>query len=152
MAITITSSQAFNAVIGLAVSKAIAEVIDKMFDELQKEIQLDIYAYSTGMSTGSLVEGWRHEAHGLVGRIQFEPALLPIAPSRWIHGSAYDDNWRDVRDLILDIIQGGYRAYNAKTGSPIAPRPFWDKYLAKVDANFDAWVRAALLHQGLPVV
>jgi hypothetical protein len=152
MAIPISSTGDFDIVIGLAVSKAIDEVIDKMFNELQNAINSDVYGAGTSMATGTLVDAWRHEAHGLNGLIEFEPAWLPIAPSDWIHGSAYDDSWRDVRDIILDIIQGGYRAYNAHTGVEIGARPFWDKFIAKVDANFDNWVRTALIHQGLPVV
>ena len=152
MAIPISSTGDFDIIIGLAVSKAIHEVIDKMFDELEKAIETNVYGAGTGMGSHSLIKGWRKEAHGLDGLIEFEPAWLPIAPSRWIHGSAYDDDWRDVRDIILDIIQGGYRAYNAHTGVEIGERPFWDKFIAKVDANFDNWVRTALIHQGLPVV
>jgi hypothetical protein len=78
--------------------------------------------------------------------------MLPVAPESWIHGSQYDPRFPDVRGAILDIIQEGYGAYNNKTGHPIGARPFWDEFVAKVNANFDGWMRAALIAQGLPVV
>jgi hypothetical protein len=152
MAIPIRSTEDFNIIIGLAVSKAIHEVIDKMFNELEKTIEKNVYGAGTGMGSHSLIEGWRKEAHGLDGLIEFEPAWLPLAPSKWIHGSAYDNAWRDVRDIILDIIQGGYRAYNAHTGIEISDSPFWNEFIAKVDARFDKWAKAALRRQGLKVV
>ena len=78
--------------------------------------------------------------------------MLAHAPDAWVHGSAYDPKWEDTREIILDIIQGGYRAYNAKTGKPIGARPFWDEFMASVDAQLDGWVRSALAAQGLMVV
>jgi hypothetical protein len=34
----------------------------------------------------------------------------------------------------------------------VGGRPFWDDYVALVDANYDNWVREALVHQGLDVI
>jgi hypothetical protein len=143
---------AFAAMVTAPFSAAIQDVIDKMFDELQSTINSNVYGAGTSMATGTLVDAWRHEAHGLWGTLQFDPSMLPVAPESWVHGSQYDPRFPDVRAMILDIIQGGYRAYNAKSGMPIGARPFWEEYVAKVNANFDGWMRAALIAQGLPVV
>ena len=145
MSVPITNSAAFHAIIGEAVAKAMQELVDKMFDELQKDIEHKVYGSGTsGIATKELVNSWRHEAH--------DPSMLPNAPDAWVHGSQYDPAWPDTRGLILDIIQGGYRAYNANTGVEIGDRPFWDAYVAKVNANFEKWARAALIHQGLAVI
>ena len=72
--------------------------------------------------------------------------MLPVDPSAFQHDSPY--GW-DVRAEIFDILEGGYRAYNAKTGKPIAPRPWWDDFLAKIDSKIDRWIRIALRRQGL---
>lgn len=142
----------FAAMVTAAFSAAIQDVIDKMFDELQNEIEAKVYSSTGEIATHTLVDAWRHEAHGLWGTLQFDPSMLPVAPESWVHGSQYDARFPDMRALILDIVQGGYKAYNAKTGIDIGGRPFWDTYVAKVNANFDGWMRAALIAQGLPVV
>lgn len=153
MSVPITNSAAFHAIIGEAVAKAMQELVDKMFDELQKDIEYKVYGSGTSdIATRELVNSWRHEAHGLFATLQFDPSMLPNAPDAWVHGSQYDPAWPDTRGLILDIIQGGYRAYNANTGVEIGDRPFWDAYVAKVNANFEKWARAALIHQGLAVI
>ena len=122
------------------------------YQELQQEIERDIYgAYSPQDydRTKGLLNAWKHEAHGLFGDIEFQPSMLPVNPSAFQHDSPY--GW-DVRGEIFDILEGGYRAYNAKTGKFIAPRPWWDNFLAKVDSKIDKWVRSALKHQGLVVI
>ena len=70
------------------------------------------------------------------------------ARKKYVHSKKTDG----VRGEIFDILEGGYRAYNAKTGKFIAPRPWWDNFLAKVDSKIDKWVRSALKHQGLVVI
>ena len=151
----ISSDIEFYAIIGKAVSKAIQEVIDKCFDELQDYIERNVYAKGSGtIASGTLKSAWKHEANGLYGNLEFDPSMLAHNPSAWVHGSAYDPRpeWQDTRDIIIDIVQGGYRAYNAKVGAPVPPRRFWDEYLAYVDSKFDKWFRSALRHQGLVVV
>jgi hypothetical protein len=153
MAIFITNDGMLHAILSAAIRGALKEVIDKMFEELQKCIARDVYGSGFGdIATGELINSWKHESYGMFATLQFDPSMLPNDPDSWIHGSQYDSAWRDTRALILDIIQGGYRAYNAHTGMEVAGRPFWDDYLALVDANYDDWVRAALKHQGLDVI
>ena len=149
----IDSTAEFHAVIGAAVSAALSEVIDKAYEELQKVIQSDIYgAYSpTDYSrTMGLLTSWQRQAGGLDAELWFDPSRLPLNPSAWQHGSKYDGG--DTRAAILDIIEGGYRAMNANTGKPIPSRPAWQRFMQVVNAELDGWVRAALAHQGLPVV
>ena len=149
---TISSDAEFYIVIGDAVGNAINEVIDKIFDELQKAIERDIYgSYSPEDydRTNELLTSWETQARGLFGSIEFRPDMLSSDPSGFHHNSPY--GW-DVRSEILDILEGGYRAYNAKKGRPIPSRPMWDEFIAKVDAKFDKWMRAALRHQGLAVI
>ena len=149
MTIAINSDIEFYAIIGKAVNKAIDEVIERIFAELQKEIERDIYgAYSPTSydRNEGLLEAWKHEAIGLSGNIEFQPSMLPVNPSAFQHDSPY--GW-DVRAEIFDILEGGYRAYNAKTGKPIPPRPMWDDFLAKIDSKIDRWIRIALRRQGL---
>lgn len=146
-----SSSAEFQAVIGNAVTKAIEDVIERCYVELQKEVQRDIYsAYSPTdyQRSYGLLNSWQKTSGMLFGELKFEPSMLPIGG--WTHTSLYDGG--DTRAVILDILEGGYRAYNAKTGKPIPARPMWDKFIAKVDAKFEKWMRAALRRQGLQVV
>ena len=149
MTVAIRSDIEFYAVIGKAVSRAIDEVIERVFSELQGEIRRDIYGAYTPKDydrTEGLLEAWKHETRGLFGNIEFQPSMLPVNPSAFQHSSPY--GW-DVRAEIFDILEGGYRAYNAKTGKPIPPRPMWDDFLAKIDSKIDRWIQIALRRQGL---
>ena len=149
MTVAIRSDTEFYTVIGKAVSKAIDEVIERVFSALQDEIRRDIYGAYTPQDydrTEGLLEAWKHETSGLSGNIEFQPDMLPVNPSAFQHDSPY--GW-DVRAEIFDILEGGYRAYNAKTGKPIAPRPWWDDFLAKIDSMIDRWIIIALRRQGL---
>ena len=149
MTVAIHSDIEFYAIIGKAVSRAIDEVIERVFSALQDEIRRDIYgAYSPKdyERTEGLLEAWKHETSGLSGNIEFQPSMLPVNPSAFQHDSPY--GW-DVRAEIFDILEGGYRAYNAKTGKPIPPRPMWEDFLAKIDSKIDRWIRIALRRQGL---
>ena len=149
MTIAINSDIEFYAIIGKAVNKAIDEVIERIFAELQKEIERDIYGAYTPKDydrTEGLLEAWKHETSGLFGNIEFQPSMLPVNPNAFQHSSPY--GW-DVRGEIFDILEGGYRAYKAKTGKPIPPSPMWEDFLAKIDSKIDRWIRIALRRQGL---
>ena len=150
MTVAIRSDIEFYAVIGKAVSRAIDEVIERIFVELQDEIRRDIYGAYTPKDydrTEGLLEAWKHETSGLFGNIEFQPSMLPVNPNAFQHSSPY--GW-DVRGEIFDILEGGYRAYNAKTGKrAIPPRPMWEDFLAKVDSKIDRWIQIALRRQGL---
>lgn len=148
----ISSDAEFYVVVGKAVSKAINEVIERIFAELQLAIERDIYnGYSPQDydRTMALLTAWKHEARGLFGTVEFQPSMLPLDPTNFHHSSPY--GW-DIRSEIFDILEGGYGAYNAKLGKPIPSRPMWDEFIAKVDAKFDKWMRAALRRQGLVVI
>ena len=150
MTIAISSDIEFYAIIGKAVNKAIDEVIERIFAELQKEIERDIYgAYSPTSydRTEGLLDAWKHEAIGLSGNIEFQPNMLEPDKEGFHYDSPY--GW-DVRDQIFDILEGGYKAYNAKTGKRAIPRrPMWDDFLAKIDSKIDRWIQIALRRQGL---
>ena len=152
MTVAIRSDAEFYAVIGKAVSKAIDEVIERIFAELQKEIERDIYGAYTPKDydrTEGLLEAWKHEVSGLSGNIEFQPNMLALDPAGFHHSSPY--GW-DVRAEIFDILEGGYKAYNARTGKrAIPPRPMWDDFLAKIDSKIDRWIIIALRRQGLVV-
>ena len=152
MTIAINSDIEFYAIIGKAVNKAIDEVIERIFAELQKEIERDIYGAYTPTSydrTEGLLDAWKHEAIGLSGNIEFQPNMLEPDKEGFHYDSPY--GW-DVRDQIFDILKGGYKAYNAKTGKRAIPRrPMWEDFLAKVDSKIDRWVQIALRRQGLVV-
>ena len=152
MTIAISSDIEFYAIIGKAVNRAIDEVIERIFAELQKEIERDIYGAYTPTSydrNEGLLEAWKHEAIGLSGNIEFQPDMLEPDPEGFHYNSPY--GW-DVRDQIFDILEGGYRAYNAKTGKrKIPPRRMWDDFLAKIDSKIDRWIIIALRRQGLVV-
>ena len=151
---TISSTAEFNMIIGSAVTRAFEDVIDKAYRELQRHVLSDIYsAYYPTHYIGSgmpLVDSWKREVRFLAGELYFEPSMLPHDPSNWIHGSQYDGG--DTRGAILDIIAGGYGAFNNITGKSIPARPMWDKFMADCDAKIDGWIREALIKQGLPVV
>ena len=149
----ISSTAEFHAVIGAAVSAAFREVMDKAYKELQNVMRSEVYgAYSPTdyARTEGLLTSWKKQVGGLEAELWFEPSMLALNPSEWQHSSKYDGG--DTRSAILDIIAGGYRAMNANTGKPIPARPAWDVFIKRCDNNMDEWVRAALIHQGLPVV
>ena len=149
----IDSTAAFHAVIGAAVSAAFVEVMDKAYKELQDVMRSEVYgAYSPTdyARTEGLLTSWQKQVGGLDAELWFDPSMLALNPSEWQHGSKYDGG--DTRSAILDIIAGGYRAMNAHTGKPIPARPAWDVFIKRCDNNMDEWVRAALIHQGLPVI
>ena len=150
----INSPVAFHAVVGIAVSKAIDEVLHRAEQELIKIIDQVVTNESEDYTPADvgISESWKVEVRGMFGELRHDPNLLSLRPSMWQHGSAYDNNWRDVRDIFIDIIQGGYNAYNAHTGRPIAPRPFWDLFMNKLNRQFDRWFRTALRRQGLMVI
>ena len=149
---TMSSDAEFYIVMSKVVSKAINDVLDKIFKELRQEIERDIYnAYSPQDydRSGALPDAWEVTTRGLFGLLEFRPDMLPSSPAAFQHNSPY--GW-DVRAEIFDILEGGYNAYNAKTGKPIMGRPMWDNFLQKVDSKIDKWVRAALRKQGLVVI
>ena len=149
----INSTAEFHVIVGAAVTRAIADVIDMAYEELKRIIETNIYSSSGAIASHTIPDAWRCEAYALAGELTFQPSMLAHNPDEWVHGSAYDqENWEDTREIILDIIQGGYRAYNAKTGVSIGARPFWDEFLASVDAHLDGWVHSALSAQGLVAV
>lgn len=149
MTVAIHSDIEFYAIIGKAVSKAIDEVIERVFSELQEEIRRDIYgAYSPKdyERTEGLLEAWKYETSGLSGNIEFQPSMLESDKEGFHYNSPY--GW-DVREEIFGILEGGYKAYNAKKGKPIPPRPMWDDFLAKIDSKINRWIIIALRRQGL---
>lgn len=149
----IDSTAEFHAVIGAAVTAAFMEVMEKIYQQLQKDVQRDIYGkYSPSdyQRTMGLLTSWQKRVGALDAELWFDPSKLPLSPSNWQHGSRYDGG--DVRAQILDILEAGYRAYNAHTGKPIPSRPMWQNFIRDVDKNLDRWVRAALRHQGLAVI
>ena len=148
----ISSDAEFYIVIGDAVGDAINEIINKISDELRDAIERDIYgSYSPEDydRTEELLTSWETQARGLFASIEFRPDWLSSDPVGFHHNSPY--GW-DVRDQILDILAGGYGAYNAKTGKPIPSRPMWDEFMSKVDSKFDSWMIKALRNQGLDVI
>ena len=150
MTVAISSDIEFYAIIGKAVSRAIDEVIERVFSELQKEIERDIYGAYTPKDydrTEGLLDAWKHEVSGLSGNIEFQPNMLTLDPAGFHHSSPY--GW-DVREEIFGILEGGYKAYNAKTGKRAIPRrPMWEDFLAKIDSKIDRWIKIALRRQGL---
>ena len=149
----ISSDAEFYIVIGDAVGDAISEVLDKIFKELRQAIQEEIYDANTPQSdyqrANDLADAWEVEARGLFGNITFRPDMLHANAEAWNYESTYGAN---VTGIIFDILAGGYRAYNAKNGKFIMPRPMWNIFLQNVDTHIDGWVRAALRHQGLDVI
>ena len=150
MTVAIHSDIEFYAIIGKAVSRAIDEVIERVFTELQDEIRRDIYGAYTPQDydrTEGLLEAWKHEASGLSGNIEFQPSMLESDKEGFHYNSPY--GW-DVREEIFGILEGGYKAYNAKTGKrAIPPRPMWEDFLAKIDSKINRWIIIALRRQGL---
>lgn len=149
---TISSDAEFYIVMSEVVSKAINDVLDKIFKELRQEIEREIYSggsRGTYKRSHALPDAWEVTTRGLFGLLEFRPDMLPSDPESFQHNSPY--GW-DIREIIFDILEGGYRAYNAKTGRFIFPRPMWDNFLQKVDSKIDKWVRAALRKQGLVVI
>ena len=149
----ISSTAEFHLVIGRAVSSAFSDVIDQAYKELQRtmqEVVYDGYSPEDYDRTGGLLNSWKQRVSGLDAELLFEPYMLPLNPSNWQHGSQYAGG--DTRGAILDILQGGYNAYNANTGTPIPSRPVWDRFLQQVDSQLDSWIRDAFRAQGLEVL
>ena len=150
MPVSIESEIEFYDVIVKAVIRAIDDVNERVFVEVQDEIRRDIYGAYTPKDydrTEGLLETWKNETRGLFGNIEFQPNMLEPDKEGFHYNSPY--GW-DVRDQIFDILEGGYKAYNAKTGKRAIPRrPMWEDFLAKVDSKIDRWIQIALRRQGL---
>ena len=152
---TIVSDMQLRMVLNKAITRAIYDVLQRIFRELQKEIERDIYnAYSPEdyQRTNALLDAWEQRSMHMAGEINFKSEWLPIVPSAHQHGSLGHGGYTDIRDIIFDILESGYGAYNYHTGKPIPPRPMWDKFMQKVNKNFDKWMRKALKSQGLLVI
>ena len=145
----ITSDAALQVVLRLAVSRAIEDVFTWAERELIKTIQ---QAGASVTGGGGLESAWVKEVRGIFGQLRYDPNLMDRMVSIGRHASPYDADWTDVRDIFADIIQGGYRAWNAHTGNPVPPRPFWDKFMNKFNAQFPKKFRTALRKQGLVVL
>lgn len=143
----ITSDAAMQAILGLA----IAHAVDDVFTWAERELIKTIHQAGASVNGGGLDVAWVKEVHGMFGQLRHDPNLMDRMVSIGQHASPYDENWTDVRDVFADIIQGGYRAWNAHTGRPIAPRPFWDKFMRRFESQFPKKFRAALRKQGLVV-
>ena len=145
----ITSDAALQVVLRLAVSRA----IDDVFTWAERELITTIQQSGASVTgRGGLESAWVKEIRGTFGQLRYDPNLMDRIVSVGLHASPYDEDWTDVRDVFADIIQGGYRAWNAHTGKPISPRPFWDKFMNKFNAQFPKKFRTALRKQGLVVL
>lgn len=145
----ITSDAALQAVLRLAIAHAIDDVFTWAERELIKTIQASGASVSGG---GGLESAWVKEVHGMFGQLRYDPNLMALQASVGRHGSPYDDDWRDVRDIFANIIEGGYNAWNARAKNhPIPPRPFWDAFMSRFNSQFPKKFRAALQKQGLMV-
>lgn len=141
----ISSTAEFNAVMGAAVQNALKVAIELAHKDLLDWIDKNLYGvYSpTDYSrTNALKSEWLVEANSMSASIEFnEGGAHQSIIGQWALG-----------DALLDVLQGGYGAYNAKTGKPIPARPFWDTWMARADSEADNWVREGLAAQGLVVI
>lgn len=151
----ITSDAALQAVLRIA----IAHAIDDVFTWAENKLIQSIHQAGAAVHGGGLDVAWVKEVHGMFGQLRYDPMRMAHDITRGIHASPYDNSyskdngaWDDVRDIFIEIIQGGYRAWNAHTGRPIAPRPFWDKFIGDFENQFPRKFRAALRKQGLVVL
>lgn len=138
-----------------AITRALHNVIQRVFQELQHSIERDIYnSYSPEdyERTYALLEAWESKTMTMMSELNFKPEWLPINPTSHQHGSVSHSGYTDIRQIIFDILEQGYGAYNYHTGKPIPARPMWDNFIATVDKKIDTWIRKALREQGMMVI
>lgn len=151
---TIKSSADFYAVFGAACKKALQMTLEDIHEEMRKQLKSKFYngfSPSDYARTDGLLEAWEKEAHGggisFGGSFEFNSAALPVNPDAWQHASGMKGTvyyGQSIAGQILDVLEAGYRGYNARTGKAIPPRPFWDEFLSKTYRKFDNWYKRHL--------
>lgn len=141
----ISSTAEFNAIMGKAVAEALKFAIELAYKDLRQAIEKDLYgAYSPTdyKRTEALYNEWMREYSATESSVYFQEGGF--------HQSLIGGE--SLGDALLDVLQSGYNAYNAKTGKAIPARPFWDTWIKRADNEADTWVREGLAAQGLAVI
>src|SRR5574344_1502839 len=142
----ITNSAEFSAIINMAVQNALEVAIELAYEDLQKCMDEWLYgAYSPVdyRRTYALKEEWIREASSMSASIQFEEGGT--------HQSFFEDGYA-LGNALLDVLESGYKGYNAKTGRDIPARPFFEKWIQRADKMAGKWVKKGLIAQGLTVI
>ena len=142
----ITNSAEFSAIINMAVQNALEVAIELAYEDLQKCMDEWLYgAYSPVdyQRTYALKEEWIREVNSMSASIQFEEGGA--------HQSFFEDGYA-LGNALLDVLESGYRGYNAKTGRDIPARPFFEKWIQRADKMAGKWVKKGLIAQGLTVI
>lgn len=144
----ITNSAEFSAIINMAVQNALEVAIELAYEDLQKCMDEWLYgAYSPvdygDKRTYALKEEWIREVNSMSASIQFEEGGA--------HESFFEDGYA-LGNALLDVLESGYRGYNAKTGRQIPARPFFEKWIQRADKEAHKWVKKGLIAQGLTVI
>lgn len=144
----ITNSAEFSAIINMAVQNALEVAIELAYEDLQKCMDEWLYgAYSPvdygDKRTYALKEEWIREVNSISASIQFEEGGT--------HQSFFEDGYA-LGNALLDVLESGYRGYNAKTGRQIPARPFFEKWIQRADKEAHKWVKKGLIAQGLTVL
>ena len=143
----ITNSAEFSAIINMAVQNALEVAIELAYEDLQKCMDEWLYgAYSPVdyQRTYALKEEWIREVNSISASIQFEEGGT--------HESFFGEGYDSLGNDLLDVLQKGYKGYNAKTGRDIPARPFFEKWIQRADKEAHKWIKKGLIAQGLTVI
>lgn len=145
----ITNSAEFSAIINMAVQNALEVAIELAYEDLQKCMDEWLYgAYSPvdygDKRTYALKEEWIREVNSMSASIQFEEGGA--------HESFFGEGYDSLGNDLLDVLQKGYKGYNAKTGRDIPARPFFEKWIQRADKEAHKWIKKGLIAQGLKVI
>lgn len=143
----ITNSAEFSAIINMVVQNALEVAIELAYEDLQKCMDEWLYgAYSPVdyQRTYALKEEWIREVNSMSASIQFEEGGA--------HESFFGEGYDKLGNDLLDVLQKGYKGYNAKTGRDIPARPFFEKWIQRADKMAGKWVKKGLIAQGLTVI
>lgn len=153
MPIEIRNSAQYGLFMGQASKKAMKFCLDKCYDDLKKCIAKDLYAaYSPTyyQRTEMIYDAWNIIAGITEGEIDF--VAPPEIPSIGAHTSPYGDG--SLGEALLDVLEAGYIAYNTHsvTGKHIPPRPFFTKWMKRMEKFAPKWYAQGLRQQGFKVI
>lgn len=143
----ITNSAEFSAIINMAVQNALEVAIELAYEDLQKCMDEWLYGAYSPVDYGrtyALKEEWIREVNSMSASIQFEEGGA--------HESFFGEGYDNLGNDLLDVLQKGYKGYNAKTGRDIPARPFFEKWIQRADKEAHKWIKKGLIAQGLTVI
>lgn len=139
-----------------AITAAVAAAMNEVAQKIE-ETFVDLASPHID-GTGNYIGSISDLGGGLDHEILADPAKMGLDPSDFWHGSCYSKQGYnpagyDKRDRMTAILGDGFCGdfFGLNTKGKNRYK-FWPDIVNTVDANFDAWCRAALEAQGLEII